>query len=102
MEALQYVVKAGKACYIGASPMRARQFSKMQYLARLLGWTRFVSMQGQYSLVAREEEREMFPLPAGGASLPKGPRSRAGHSARSCRVPGHGVIARQSRQPLVR
>jgi aryl-alcohol dehydrogenase-like predicted oxidoreductase len=52
MEALQYVVKAGKACYISASLMRARQFSKMQYLARLLGWTRFVSMQGQYSLVA--------------------------------------------------
>ncbi|WP_066906785.1 aldo/keto reductase [Millisia brevis] len=62
MEALHDVVRAGKARYIGASSMWAWQLSKMQYTADLHGWTRFISMQSQYSLIAREEEREMFPL----------------------------------------
>ncbi|MFF7197335.1 aldo/keto reductase [Streptomyces sp. NPDC008079] len=62
MEALHDVVKAGKVRYLGASSMWAWQFSKMQYTARMHGWTPFVSMQDQYSLIAREEEREMFPL----------------------------------------
>ena len=62
MEALHDVVKAGKARYIGASSMWAWQFAKMQYTADLHGWTRFISMQDQYNLVAREEEREMYPL----------------------------------------
>jgi len=62
MEALHDVIKAGKARYIGASSMWAWQFSKMQYPADLHGWTRFISMQNQYSLIQREEEREMFPL----------------------------------------
>lgn len=62
MEALHDVVKAGKARYIGASSMWAWQFSKLQYTAALHGWTRFVSMQDQLSLVYREEEREMLPL----------------------------------------
>jgi aryl-alcohol dehydrogenase-like predicted oxidoreductase len=62
MEALHDVVKAGKVRYLGASSMWAWQFSKMQYTAQLHGWTKFISMQDQYNLVAREEEREMFPL----------------------------------------
>lgn len=62
MEALHDVIKAGKARYIGASSMWAWQFSKMQYSADLHGWTRFISMQDQYNLLQREEEREMFPL----------------------------------------
>ncbi|MGW6796869.1 aldo/keto reductase [Streptomyces chartreusis] len=62
MEALHDVVKAGKVRYIGASSMYAWQFSKMQYTARLNGWTRFVSMQNHYNLIYREEEREMLPL----------------------------------------
>ena len=57
MEALHDVVKAGKARYIGASSMWAWQFSKLQYTAALHGWTKFVSMQNQYSLMQREEER---------------------------------------------
>ena len=75
MEALHDVVKAGKARYLGASSMWAWQFSKMQYTAELHGWTRFVSMQDQYNLVAREEEREMFPLLAdqGVGSIPWSP-----------------------------
>jgi aryl-alcohol dehydrogenase-like predicted oxidoreductase len=42
--------------------MPAWQFAKMQHAAQAGGWTRFVSMQDQYSLVQREEEREMFGL----------------------------------------
>jgi 1-deoxyxylulose-5-phosphate synthase len=62
LEALHDVVRAGKARYIGASSMYAWQFCKAQYLARLNGWTRFVSMQNHYNLLYREEEREMMPL----------------------------------------
>lgn len=62
MEALHDVVKAGKARYIGASSMASWQFAKAQYTADLHGWTRFVSMQPQYNLVYREEEREMLPF----------------------------------------
>jgi aryl-alcohol dehydrogenase-like predicted oxidoreductase len=62
MEALHDVVKAGKARYIGASSMWAWQFQKYQHAADRHGWTRFVSMQNQLSLVYREEEREMMPL----------------------------------------
>ena len=75
MEALHDVVKAGKARYLGASSMWAWQFAKMQYNAELHGWTKFISMQDQYNLVAREEEREMFALLAdqGVGSLPWSP-----------------------------
>jgi aryl-alcohol dehydrogenase-like predicted oxidoreductase len=61
MEALNDVVRAGKARYIGASSMFAWQFMQAQYVADLHGWTRFVSMQNHYNLVYREEEREMIP-----------------------------------------
>jgi aryl-alcohol dehydrogenase-like predicted oxidoreductase len=62
MEALNDVVRAGKARYIGASSMYAWQLAKAQYTADLHGWTRFVSMQNHYNLVYREEEREMIPF----------------------------------------
>ena len=62
MEALNDVVRAGKARYIGASSMWAFQFAKLQHAAEANGWTKFVSMQDQLSLVYREEEREMLPL----------------------------------------
>ena len=62
MEALNDVVRAGKARYIGASSMFAWQFAKAQYVAEKNGWSRFVSMQNHYNLVYREEEREMNPL----------------------------------------
>ncbi|GLY29909.1 aldo/keto reductase [Kineosporia sp. NBRC 101731] len=78
MEALHDVVKAGKVRYLGASSMWAWQFSKLQYTADLHGWTRFVSMQNQYSLVQREEEREMFGLLAdqGVGSIPWSPLAK--------------------------
>jgi aryl-alcohol dehydrogenase-like predicted oxidoreductase len=62
MEALHDIVKAGKVRYIGASSMEAWRFAKMQHAAERHGWTRFISMQPQYSLLYREEEREMLPL----------------------------------------
>jgi 1-deoxyxylulose-5-phosphate synthase len=62
LEALNDVVRAGKARYIGASSMYAWQFAKMLAVSDRNGWSRFVSMQPQYNLVYREEEREMLPL----------------------------------------
>ena len=62
MEALHDVVKAGKARYIGASSMFAWQFAKAQRVAERHGWTRFISLQPEVSLLYREEEREMLPL----------------------------------------
>jgi aryl-alcohol dehydrogenase-like predicted oxidoreductase len=62
LEALHDVVKAGKVRYLGASSMRAWEFSKMLHLQRQHGWARFVCMQDHYNLLAREEKREMLPL----------------------------------------
>jgi aryl-alcohol dehydrogenase-like predicted oxidoreductase len=62
LEALNDVVRMGKARYIGASSMYAWQFAKALYTADLHGWTRFVSMQPHYNLIYREEEREMLPF----------------------------------------
>jgi 1-deoxyxylulose-5-phosphate synthase len=78
MEALHDMIKAGKVRYIGASSMWAWQFAKMQYTADLHGWTRFVSMQNQYSLMQREDEREMFGLLAdqGVGSIPWSPLAK--------------------------
>jgi aryl-alcohol dehydrogenase-like predicted oxidoreductase len=83
MEALHDVVKAGKVRYLGASSMWAWRFAKMQEAARAHGWTPFISMQDQYSLIYREEEREMFGLLAdqGVGSLPWSPLG-AGRLAR--------------------
>jgi 1-deoxyxylulose-5-phosphate synthase len=62
LEAMNDVVRAGKARYIGASSMYAWQFAQALYTSDLHGWARFVSMQPHYNLIYREEEREMLPL----------------------------------------
>lgn len=62
LEALNDVVRAGKARYIGASSMAAWQFLKLLMTSDRHGWARFVSMQDQLNLIEREEEREMLPL----------------------------------------
>ena len=62
LEALNDVVRSGKARYLGASSMHAWQFGKAVQLSRQHGWTPFVSMQNHYNLLYREEEREMMPL----------------------------------------
>ena len=59
MQALHDLVRAGKVRYIGASSMRATEFARMQFVAELKGLTKFISMQNHYSLLYREEEREM-------------------------------------------
>jgi 1-deoxyxylulose-5-phosphate synthase len=62
MEALDTVVRSGRARYLGASSMYAWQLAKAQHVAETRGWHRFVAMQNHYHLAYREEEREMVPL----------------------------------------
>lgn len=62
MEGLDHVVKAGKTRYIGISNCFAWQLAKANFYARANGLTEFVSIQGHYNLIAREEEREMAPF----------------------------------------
>ena len=117
MDALNDVVHAGKARYIGASSMYAWQFAKAQSTARAAGWARFVSMQNHYNLVYREEEREMIPLCAdqGVGVIPYSPLARGllggnrarrpggapGHGAPGHGAPGHsGTTTRSSSDPL--
>ena len=78
MEALDDIVRAGKARYIGASSMFAWQFAKAQRVASENGWTRFSSMQPHYNLLYREEEREMIPqcLDMGVGVIPWSPLAR--------------------------
>ena len=78
MRAFDDAIASGKVRYIGASSMWAWQFSKMQHAAEARGWPKFVSMQNQYSLLQREEEREMLPLCAdqGVGAIPYSPLAR--------------------------
>ena len=78
MAALHDVVRAGKVRYLGASSMWTWQFGKMQHAADLNGWTRFVTMQDHYNLLAREEEREMLPycVDSGVGVIPWSPLAR--------------------------
>lgn len=62
LDALNDVVRSGRVRYLGASSMFAWQFMKALGLQRQHGWAPFVSMQNHYSLLYREEEREMLPL----------------------------------------
>ncbi|MCS2169814.1 aldo/keto reductase [Scandinavium sp. TWS1a] len=78
LEALNDVVKSGKARYIGASSMHASQFAQALELQKQHGWARFVTMQDHYNLIYREEEREMLPLcyQEGVAVIPWSPLAR--------------------------
>lgn len=62
MEGLNNIVKAGKARYIGISNCFAWQLAKANALAEKEGFAKFVSVQGHYNLIFREEEREMARL----------------------------------------
>lgn len=62
MDGLNRIVKAGKARYIGISNCFAYQLAKANALAEKEGLTKFVSIQGHYNLIFREEEREMAKL----------------------------------------
>ncbi len=78
LEALNDVVRAGKARYIGASSMHAAQFAQALALQEQHGWAPFVTMQDHYNLIYREEEREMLPLcyQHGVAVIPWSPLAR--------------------------
>jgi 1-deoxyxylulose-5-phosphate synthase len=92
LEALTHLIRLGKVRYIGASTMAAYQLAKMLYRADQLHLARFISMQNNYSLLYREEEREVIPLcreegvglipysPIGGGLLAG---SRRSHTVRS-------------------
>lgn len=83
VKALHDLVQSGKVRYIGASSMWATQFARLQFCAEKNGWTQFVSMQNQYNLLYREEEREMirFCNETGVGLIPWAPLCR-GHLAR--------------------
>lgn len=87
LEALDDLVREGKALYVGASSMDAWQFAKSLFTADALGTARYISMQNHYNLVYREEEREMLPLceDQGVAVMPWSPLAR-------------GLLARPSEQ----
>lgn len=97
MEALNDVVKAGKARYLGASSMAAYQFAKMRFAAERNGWATFVSMQNLYNLLYREEEREMNPycVEEGVALTPWSPLAR-GFFANHRRQGGGGTLRGQT------
>ena len=61
LEGLNNAVKAGKTRYIGISNCFAWQIAKANALAEKEGFAKFVSVQGHYNLIFREEEREMVP-----------------------------------------
>ena len=62
LDGLSRVVKAGKARYIGISNCYAWQLAKANSLAEKEGFAKFISVQGHYNLIFREEEREMAML----------------------------------------
>lgn len=62
MEGLHNAVKSGKVRYIGISNCFAWQLAKANFYARENNLTEFISVQGHYNLIAREEEREMLPF----------------------------------------
>ena len=62
LEGLNEVIEEGKVKYIGISNCFAWQLAKANALADSEGFSRFVSIQGHYNLIFREEEREMIPL----------------------------------------
>ena len=62
LEGLGNAVKAGKVRYIGISNCFAWQLAKANALAEKEGFPKFISIQGHYNLLFREEEREMAPL----------------------------------------
>jgi len=94
-EALNDVVRAGKATYLGASSMWAWQFAKIREMQRANGWARFRVMQNFYNLCYREEEREMIPYceAEGVALVPWSPMAR-GFLAGNQPKDGEGATAR--------
>ncbi len=92
MEGLDRVVRAGKARYIGISNCFAWQIAKANAVADKEGFARFVSVQGHYNLIFREEEREMVPY-CSEENIALTPYSALA-SGRLSRLPGQGGTKR--------
>lgn len=92
MDGLNRIVKAGKARYIGISNCFAWQIAKANALAQREGFAEFVSVQGHYNLIFREEEREMVSYceEENIALTPYSPLA----SGRLSRLPGEGGTRR--------
>ena len=101
LEALNDVVRAGKARYIGASSMYAWQFARALHTSEKHGWSKFVSMQNHYNLIYREEEREMIPLciDQGIGLIPWSPLAR-GFFAGNRKRGGGGETVRANSDPF--
>lgn len=101
LEALNDIVRAGKARYIGASSMFAWQFAKALNTSEKHGWAKFVSMQDHYNLAYREEEREMIPLciDQGIGIIPWSPMAR-GFFAGNRKRGGGGETTRAQSDPF--
>ncbi len=92
MDGLNRIVKAGKARYIGISNCFAWQIAKANALAEKEGFAKFVSIQGHYNLIFREEEREMVPY-CNEENIALTPYSALA-SGRLSRLPGEGGTRR--------
>ena len=92
MDGLNRIVKAGKARYIGISNCFAWQIAKANALAEKEGFAKFVSIQGHYNLIFREEEREMVPY-CEEENIALTPYSALA-SGRLSRLPGEGGTKR--------
>ena len=94
LEALDRVVRAGKARYIGISNCFAYQLAKANALAAREGFAPFVSVQGHYNLLFREEEREMARLCAEDniAMTPYSPLAPLQAPRRDLQAPGGGRL----------
>ena len=94
LDGLNRIVKAGKARYIGISNCFAWQIAKANALAEKEGFSKFVSIQGHYNLIFREEEREMVPY-CEEENIALTPYSALA-SGRLSRKPGEGETKRAS------
>ncbi len=92
LEGLNNAVKAGKTRYIGISNCFAWQIAKANALAEKEGFAKFVSVQGHYNLIFREEEREMVPY-CEEENIALTPYSALA-SGRLSRLPGEGGTKR--------
>ena len=100
MDGLNRVVKAGKARYIGISNCFAWQLAKANAFAEKEGFAKFVSVQGHYNLIFREEEREMVPY-CREENIALTPYSALA-SGRLSRLPGESVTKRASEDAYAR
>ncbi|MDX2195757.1 MAG: aldo/keto reductase [Cytophagales bacterium] len=62
MRALDNLVSAGKVLYIGISDTPAWIVASCNTIARLRGWSRFIALQIEYSLITRDAERDLIPM----------------------------------------